>query len=651
MANNDINKIDKELSIIDKNIFPEKDKDLNKIDKDKVLDKIKESLMSVKSLNAGGSNDNILELSYSLFNNDSSKISEKQKKRLLNISKVIESNQIVSINELLYSERSRIILYENYKIINEMIPQLPESIQTYVDNIISPDDFSKQSLNIIYDFDETNYSSNSTDLKNFLSIIKKNFDFLKKTYKIENKVIKYIKEALTYGDCFVAVLKLSEQIKEHLLNEITNGSTIEKKLITLEEHAQINDYILLDENTIDIKDYELKTIKELLTEEVDKSIKELSNDNNTHTKKQLQEFKDSLTDDKIKEDLVTLINENFIVNKDKYSIFNESDELAKDFGREKEYYAQAEKNLTANYERKLNIKKQNNKNNFDDLDNISGSIIKPLEQNRTIKLWADNFCYGYYYIDIAHKDTLADFGIQLGNKDAISIFTNPNINQDRLLRTKEEFIYNLLVRNIAKKLDKKSILQNIEFKNVIFNLLRQNYIFNKKIQLVYFDKDEVVHFKPNDDEVEYGVSLYKDILFTAKIYIAVLTSTLMIKIVRSPDKRIWYLDVGLEKDQEEVINSTMSDIKGRDIRMNDFDDIGKVIRHIGTFDDIWIPTFSGEKPLEIENLEGQSAEVENDFLEYLKKTMISGMGVPNPYVGYTDDIELAKMLTIDKIVA
>jgi hypothetical protein len=120
----------------------------------------------------------------------------------------------------------------------------------------------------------------------------------------------------------------------------------------------------------------------------------------------------------------------------------------------------------------------------------------------------------------------------------------------------------------------------------------------------------------------------------------------MIKIVRSADKRIWYVDIGLGKDHEEVINQTINDVKGKDIRMNDFDDIGKVLSNMGVFTDLWIPTFSGEKPLEVENLEGQSADMENDFLNYLKKAIVTGMGVPSPYLGDTDEVELAKMLAM-----
>jgi hypothetical protein len=630
MADNDMKKIDREFANIRNNIYPNLDTSVIKLDNDKRLEDIRNSLSTVKTVLTGRENSNILELSFSLYNDIGNEKGKAGKKRLLNLSKVIENNQMASISNLLYAERERILLYENYKIINDMIPQLPEAIQTFVDNIISPDDFSKQSLNIVYDYEG---NSNNENYENFITILKERFNKLKSLYGIENKVIKYIKESLKFGDQFVAVLKLSQQIKSHLLNEDEDVKV---------DNNEKDSYIL-EESNLDLKKEELAELSEIFKEEIEKSISE---SHNKADKEYLEKIKDKVNDKYIKSELIKLLNENFEISDNPQSILSEANTLKEEYSsdpRLKEYYKKAEENLTSDLKKHTSKKKNDEK---DELDVINGSVIKVLDSSRTIKLWADGFCYGYYYIDVASKDSLAEYGINIRNKDSLNLFANPNLNQDRLLRTKEDFIYSLIIRNIAKKLNKESILNNLEFKSVIYNVLRQNFIFNKKIQLVYFDKDEVIHFKPNDDEDEYGVSLYRDILFTAKIYIAVLTSTLMIKIVRSADKRIWYVDIGLGKDREEVINQTINDVKGKDIRMNDFDDIGKVLSNMGVFTDLWIPTFSGEKPLEVENLEGQSADMENDFLNYLKKAIVTGMGVPSPYLGDTDEVELAKMLAM-----
>jgi hypothetical protein len=158
----------------------------------------------------------------------------------------------------------------------------------------------------------------------------------------------------------------------------------------------------------------------------------------------------------------------------------------------------------------------------------------------------------------------------------------------------------------------------------------------------------MIHFHPDaDDSIEYGTSIYEPILFIGKIYLSVLMSMLMMMLVRGADKRAFYLEVGIDEEIEAVVNKTIQDIRGREIKLNDFGDIQHVLNLIGMFDDYYLPVVDGEKPLDIEVIEGQKQDLaSNDFLEYLRKAMVSGMGVPPAHIGYTEDLELAKTLTM-----
>ena len=53
-----------------------------------------------------------------------------------------------------------------------------------------------------------------------------------------------------------------------------------------------------------------------------------------------------------------------------------------------------------------------------------------------------------------------------------------------------------------------------------------------------------------------------------------------------------------------------------------------------------------EKAIEIDTLPGMNVEFDNDWTEYLKKTMISGMGVPAAYLNYHEEIDFAKSLSM-----
>ena len=137
-------------------------------------------------------------------------------------------------------------------------------------------------------------------------------------------------------------------------------------------------------------------------------------------------------------------------------------------------------------------------------------------------------------------------------------------------------------------------------------------------------------------------------MFTAKLYVSILLTNVMMTLVRGNDKRAWYVDVNPEeKEIEGAIQRTMQDVKSREIKFNNFGDIQTILNLIGQFDDYYFPTIDGEKPLDLEIIEGQKVDLgNNEFLEFLLKATISGTGVPSAHLNYTEDIELAKTLTM-----
>lgn len=73
-------------------------------------------------------------------------------------------------------------------------------------------------------------------------------------------------------------------------------------------------------------------------------------------------------------------------------------------------------------------------------------------------------------------------------------------------------------------------------------------------------------------------------------------------------------------------------------------DINTIMNNVGTFQDYFIPVVDGQKPVEIDTIQGMNIEVTNDFIEYLLKGMISGMGIPPEYLSYSDQTEFARSL-------
>jgi len=527
----------------------------------------------VRNIHSGGNDtpSNLLELITALelssSNKKTSNINQFEKKKK-NIANRLDNEALNYIAQIYNLERNRITTYQNYRTIHSMISQLSEGIRTFKDNIISPDDFTKNSfnfslINVKEDFEEVNKS------------FQQNIEILKKKYLLEEKISDYIEESLYLGDCFVLVDNFNEGIFSNILNE--------------------------ENDKIDMSTLELSEKEVFLSEEA-KTI-----------------FKDN--EDKVRETIANFVNKDIVVGNNYEVLFEDLQNTFKEFNP--------------------NEKKK------DETFIFNGSIIKKLEPEKVIKIWSEGYTFGYYVIETVNKD-MNDI-ISNNSYTPSNIYSLLNVSSfEGGMRNKSEIIYDSFYKNIIKKIDKKFIRNNENFKDIIYNLLQQKDLYEKKIKITFVPEDKIIHFFPEEESsVEYGKSLYKDILFTAKIYLSVLMSMLMMMLLRGSDKRSWYVEVGLEEDQEALVEKVIRDVKGREIKLNDFNDVQHILKLIGMFDDYFFPTFDGQKPLDMEIIEGQKMDLQNnEFLEYLIKSAITGMGLSPAHIGYTDEIEIAKTLSM-----
>ena len=110
----------------------------------------------------------------------------------------------------------------------------------------------------------------------------------------------------------------------------------------------------------------------------------------------------------------------------------------------------------------------------------------------------------------------------------------------------------------------------------------------------------------------------------------------------------YFIEAGLDNDYENMIQEFVREVKQKTIQFEDMKDISTVMRNVGHFHNLFFPTVNGERPVEIDTISlGQGGEVDTPFLEYLRKSIIAGTGVPAAFVGYSEEVSFARTLTMD----
>lgn len=569
-------------------------------------------------------------------------------KKQNSIRKALEDPNKQNINDLYTNEKSRINKIPEYDQVVNYIPQLNQALNVLVDNIMSPDDFTKDVFTLKYNGETVVDDTNDHIIRNLYD--------LEKIYNIEGKTKRIITDTLKYGDTFLSIVKMNDGLDKIF--------TEDGELISFNE-----DTVLLNESNLLLSENDEKRLLEFYKEEtgnkkgyegnIRADIARMINENITFSSNPLNLYKEEL-----------LLEADFNTERFKYVSSKYDDEMTKKAMRmnasqqnrslaqkitDRRSLFSTENPLAKELEKEANRISDSEKNARRKQGYVTGSFVKLLDPRKVVKIYSNGTCYGYYHLETeleSLKVTNNSNATQIASAFQVKSGADIGNSSDGMFNQKKidpktQLILDVFLKNISKKLNKRFIENSPEFKQMLYQLLQQDYIVKNKVNITYLSPDEVEHFSVNMNEDDgYGRSVFDRILFTAKIYLATLTTTLMLKLSRSADHRTFIVETGLSNDLEGIIQDFVREIKSKEVTMSDLNSIDTILNNIGQFADYFIPSIDGQRAIDIDVTPGQQIDMDNDLMEYLKKAMISGMGIPASFLSYADEMEFARSVSM-----
>jgi hypothetical protein len=556
-------------------------------------------------------------------------------KRSTNVKKQLEDfKKSVGTNDqaaMLVQQRKtyKASLYSSYDLILNIIPKMKLAVNTIANSIISPDDFSKHSFASM--FNETRMSKENID------VTKERVKDLLKKHKIEDELKADVVDALVKGEKFFAVLSMNDEIKS-LLKENADtekdggyetlkgscGSMLNEAAMHRDEGYMVEEGLALFSESKDEKDQ-------------------------TKVAEKRKKFVD---------DLDEFLHENLIIGDSKNF-------LAEHLEQETELNESA---IFQRYSQNANDtpEKTDTTSGLDGLRlSTDSAVLKRLDADNVVKLEYDGRTYGYIYLDVVKSDkndkttkpgaASSSGGMMAGNSNSVTSsiqgvlysandvdrgINNTGQKSGQVLNDpKLAFIADAFVNRLSQKENIRLIRKNEQLKYMIYHsLITKRITKDEKMRIIFFSANEVVH-------IDRKESIFDNILFFAKMYIATLITILMQNIVRGADKRAYYIDIGLENDAANAVNDVIRSVKAKDIANLHNMDIGSVLNVLGEFNDYYMPTIDGEKPITMETIEGLSnVSLDNDFLNWLSNNIFSGIGLPSAYLTEVENVDFAKTL-------
>ena len=167
------------------------------------------------------------------------------------------------------------------------------------------------------------------------------------------------------------------------------------------------------------------------------------------------------------------------------------------------------------------------------------------------------------------------------------------------------------------------------------------YTKEKKSGAIYFDNYEMAHFRLITDVnyLPYGRSYLEPARKLFKQYILMEDAMLIHRIVRAPEKRIFYINVGSipPNEVENFMQKTISQMKRTPFMDPQTGDYNLKYNLQNSLEDFFIPVRGNDTTTKIEPTKGLEYTGMEDVI-YLRDKLFAALKVPKAFMGYEKDL-------------
>jgi hypothetical protein len=167
------------------------------------------------------------------------------------------------------------------------------------------------------------------------------------------------------------------------------------------------------------------------------------------------------------------------------------------------------------------------------------------------------------------------------------------------------------------------------------------YSSNKKENFIYFDNYEMAHFRLITDVnyLPYGRSYLEPARKLFKQYILMEDAMLIHRIVRAPEKRIFYINVGSipPNEVENFMQKTINTMKKTPFIDPQSGEYNMKYNQQNLLEDFYIPVRGNDSATKIEPTKGMDYNGIEDVV-YLRDKLFAALKVPKAFMGYEKDL-------------
>lgn len=229
-----------------------------------------------------------------------------------------------------------------------------------------------------------------------------------------------------------------------------------------------------------------------------------------------------------------------------------------------------------------------------------------------------------------------------------------NISKTGDLSSNKDQIINKILSYILKKVNSSNGEKNIKYKDSVINdlkrfIVEQNLSNNQyqlnPIEVRFIPTSRMVAFSlSSSDNHPYGESLIDPLMLPSKLFILSQLSNVMMKLSRAPLTRKWIIDQGSVQMPGVLLQKLKRELKNNRIAIEDLGSFKSISKIMSDYKDHFILSKDGKRALDVEVASNGDPSIKVADLEDARREIISLSGMPAPYLGYMDTVELREQL-------
>lgn len=606
----------------------------NKQDLESIKSKLDSSIDNIVSVNMDNTGKGTMSTLYSRMQQQGSNLKPGDKESGKSLESLINDSQVIEAGLMGFINNTTTVFDYDNKIdtILKYMPRLQEALDTRKDNVLSADHFSKDYINIT-----------SSNITNDSETYNEHIKFIKETYKFQDLTDEIYEQASKYGEAFVYVVPYKKAVARLLKQKNNTRAELnikESTIITESGNIQMDDLP---------KDITPEMFKEAGLDNIELECYTGAINSVVENTMRFEKACQSLNEMSLNYEGTNFSEETILESAENIRdiVKGRFQKTIKDDLSFEGFDDRGQDGLVDK-----NTAKRKTKD--DKFINVPGTIVKILERKHVIPIYIEEYCFGYYYIEVdgpynpvGDYDKMQDPTMSLKGSNSI-LSTNSMLDQSN----KQNTIIRFLANQISNFIDAKFINANQDLRNEIYTVLKYNYDNNSshmnKVRVTFIPPDDMEHvyFNMNKD-THRGISDLDKAMFPATLYCAMYITHSIWNMTRAQDKRVYYVNQTVDTNISKTLLNTINQIKKGNFGIRQIENINHILNITGMFNDYIIPRSpGGQAPIDFEVMQGQQVEWQTEFMTSLEEMAVNSTDVPMEMIQMRNSVDYSSQLTM-----